>query len=114
MDLNEYIGKNVIIWGAGADFKRIYPIFCALGIKIDYIFDKNAKIKNIFDIPLIYPSKENIISAEQIIIIMTSKFENEIYKKLIEFGKKEYDEFLRISYIKKQILYQYIRNVFIK
>ena len=111
-EVKEILSKEKIysIWGYGKEGKTALKFLTASGIKINAVFDqyleKGNKVED--DIQFIEPSKVEICKKKSIIIITTSKYEQEVRNVLEKYGLCKDKDFLLYS----ELIDKFIKNRF--
>ena len=85
--------KHYSIWGAGDDGKRCLEYLKKLPIYIACVYDR-AVTGELCGVPILRPFASNIVKKDTIIIIATSKYEDEIVMLLKQLGMCQNVDFL--------------------
>ncbi|WP_196606657.1 DUF5672 family protein [Pectinatus frisingensis] len=88
--------ENFSIWGLGNLGVELYRFLKKSDIKIQYLYDEKGKCNRINERIINIPTKDKLVADNSVILIGTVK-DQLIVKNLINYGKKEGNDFYRID-----------------
>lgn len=99
---------NCILWGYGKDGVILFNLFQRAQINIDRIFDTSSVYSsNEAGVPITTPDIDYLQFGKKIVLIGTSKYEDEIGDKLTKANLVENKNFFKFSHIIDYILFKY-------
>lgn len=99
--------KKIIVWGKGILGKECINFLTDAGIKINYIIDKRGTNNECINGIMVINSDEFEFAQDNIVIVATSKYYQEIGEKLKQVGLKEDKNFISFDKLKINIVKNY-------
>ena len=83
------LDSSYSIWGYGNIGRQCFHLLNSAGIKVSSIYDSNIRGKQEKNIPVLYPHEALLLQKTSKILISTTKYQNEIQKKLEALGLEQ-------------------------
>lgn len=100
--------KPIAIWGYGKVGRRCLQLLSFAGIPVRQVFDKNAlEYFPCTEVPVIVPDENMVKSKDDIIVVSTTKYYDEIARHLKDLGLKEQEDFFPYREMEKYMVQKY-------